>query len=278
VQTAIDAARNADAVVFCGGHTLRSEGEGFDRTFGMPAVLEDLLLQVAEVNPNIAVVLTAGGNVDMRRWLDKVKAVLHAWYPGQEGGRAVAEILFGDVNPSGKLPVTFEKRLEDRSSFNCYHDDDHDKHVTLSDGIFSGYRHTDAADVAPQFPFGFGLSYTTFAYENLRVSTPALRRGHVLSVRFDIVNTGERAGAESAQVYVRDEHASLPRPQKELKGFAKVFLQPGARASVTVELDDRAFRFYDSAQGWQVEPGAFEILIGASAQDIRLRTRVDIIE
>ncbi|MCX7003179.1 MAG: glycoside hydrolase family 3 C-terminal domain-containing protein [bacterium] len=273
-HTAVDLARTADAVVFCGGFTARSEGEGYDRAFGMPALLEQLLLEVAAANANTVVVLTAGGNVDMRRWLDKVKGVLHAWYPGQEGGQAVAEILFGVVNPSGKLPATFEKQIEDRSSFACYHDDDKDKHVALTDGIFCGYRHVDKTGVTPQFPFGFGLSYTTFAYENMRVSAKTIRAGQSLTVTCEVVNTGTCAGAEIVQLYVRDVRCTVPRPVKELKGFAKVHLDAGARATAVIDLDERAFRFYHPERGWMIEPGAFELLLGASAQDIRLCARV----
>ena len=270
-QAVVDAARDAEVVIFCGGHTSRTEGEGFDRTFGMDPELEKQLGDVAAVNANTVVVLTAGGNVDMQAWIDSVKGLVHAWYPGQEGGTAVAEILFGDVNPSGKLPVTFEKRLEDRSSFDCYHDDDGDKHVALTDGIMTGYRHCDARGIEPQFPFGFGLSYTTFAYDALRLSTDTMRPDDVLNVSFDIVNTGARAGAEVAQLYIRDEESSLPRPVKELKGFVKVQLEPGERRTVSIELDATALRFYDPDKGWTVEPGGFEVLVGASCTDIRLR-------
>ncbi len=273
-QAAVQAARAAAAVVFCGGFTERSEGEGYDRSFGMPALLEQLLGEVAAVNPNTVVVLTAGGNVDMRNWLDKVKGVLHAWYPGQEGGQAVAEILFGTVNPSGKLPATFEKQIEDRSSFACYHDDDKDKRVALTDGIFCGYRQVDKAGVTPQFPFGFGLSYTTFAYENMRVSAKTIRPGQPLTVTCEVVNTGTRAGAEVVQLYVRDVRCTVPRPIKELKGFAKMHVAAGARATAVIELDERAFRFYHPEQGWTIEPGAFELQLGASVQDIRLCARV----
>jgi beta-glucosidase len=270
-QAVIDAARDADIVVFCGGHTSRTEGEGFDRTFGMDPELETQLRDVTRANANTVVVLTAGGNVDMQSWIDSVKGLVHAWYPGQEGGTAVAEILFGDVNPSGKLPATFEKRLEDRSSFDCYHDDDGDKRVELTNGIMTGYRHFDAQGVEPQFPFGFGLSYTTFAYDALRLSCDVMRPDDTLTVSFDIANTGTRAGAEIAQLYIRDEESSVPRPVKELKEFVKVQLEPGERRTVSIELEATALRFYDPDKGWTVEPGGFEVLVGASCTDIRLQ-------
>ncbi len=269
MAAAISLAESADAVILCTGFTKETEGEGFDRTFALPAEQQQLIERVAAVNPRTAVVLHAGGNVAMD-WLDGVQALLHAWYPGQEGGRAIAEILFGVVNPSGKLPATFERRIEDRSSVDCYHDRDGDRRVQMSDGIFGGYRHHDRHGIAPRFPFGFGLSYTTFAYDNLALSSAAIQPGDSLELTFDLVNTGDRAGAEVAQVYVRDEEASLLRPVKELKGFARVELQPGERRQVQVSLPERAFQFYDPARGWVAEPGAFEVLVGASSDDIRL--------
>jgi hypothetical protein len=178
------------------------------------------------------------------------------------------------MNAAQLLPATFEKCLEDRSSFACYHDHDKDKRVALTDGIFGGYRHVDKTGIAPQFPFGFGLSYTTFAFENLRVSVKTVKAGQPVTVSCDVVNTGTRAGAEVVQLYVRDVRCSVPRPIKELKGFAKVQLAPGARDTVHIELDDRAFRFWHPDHGWTIEPGAFELLLGASAQDIRLTARI----
>ena len=269
-QAALDAARDADVVLFCGGHTRWSEGEGFDRSFAMPERVEKLLLDTLAINPNTIVLLTAGGNVDMRRWLDRVKGLLHIWYPGQEGGRAVADLLLGRVNPSGKLPATFETRWEDRSSFSSYHNEDGDKHVRLADGIFCGYRAVDREQTTPTFPFGFGLSYTTFAYENLTISAPLLHRGETLLARVEVVNTGARAGAEVVQLYLGDDITTLPRPAKELKGFAKIFLQPGERQTVEIPITERELQFFDPAKGWVAEAGRFTILIGASAGDIRL--------
>ena len=270
---ALAAASEADLVIFCGGYTDRSEGEGVDRSFGMPKALEDLLIEVAKVNRNTVVVLTAGGNVDMRRWIHRVGAVVHAWYPGQEGGTAVAEILFGEVNPSAKLPVTFEKSLEDRSSFDCYHDNNGDNRVELSDGVFCGYRHFDREGIEPMFPFGFGLSYTTFAFEDLQLSSATMKPDQTIMASFDLTNTGRRAGAEVAQLYISDVKASLPRPIKELKGFVKVQLEPGERKRVQIPIDISNLQFYDSdARRWTAEPGEFHVLIGASAEDIRLQS------
>ena len=272
IAEAVAVAKGADAVVFCGGHTAKSESEGSDRSYAMPPDLEKLLVTVANANPQMAVVLTGGGHIDMRAWLHSVQAVLHSFYLGQEGGRAVGEILFGKVNPSGKLPFTAERNPEDRSSFGCYHDSDGDLRVTLKDGIFGGYRHFDRTGVAPQFPFGFGLSYTKFEYSNLRIPSKKMKRGARMTVRFDITNTGPVAGAEVSQLYVSDIECSVPRPKKELKGFAKTHLTPGETKTVEIELDERDFQFFHAGQHkWVAEPGVFELLIGASAADIRLR-------
>ena len=208
---------------------------------------------------------------DALPWLDKVKALLHIWYPGQEGGRAVADIVFGEVNPSGKLPFSWEKKLQDRSSFDNYHDDDGDKKVKITDGVFCGYRHLDKDDIEPLFPFGFGLSYTSFDYKGLELSAKEIGIGDELTVSFQVANTGKVDGAEAAQVYVSDKESRLPRPLKELKGFTKVKLAAGESKRVSVELDRHALEYYDPEQGWVVERGEFEVLIGASCTDIRLR-------
>lgn len=270
---ALQTAEGADAVIACVGFDKHTEGEGHDRSFGLPAGQDEFIRQLAGKNENLAVVLLSGGNVDMTPWIDKAKALLQAWYPGQEGGTAIAEILFGEVNPSGKLPATFEAKLEDRSSFDNYRDDDGDKRVTITDGVFTGYRHHDTTGIAPRFPFGFGLSYTTFAYENLQLSAGSISEDDTLTVSFDVVNTGDRPGAEIAQLYVGDRESTLPRPAKELKGFAKVELQPGQRKSVQIAIDRSALVYYaPQKHDWVWEPGEFDVLVGASAGDIRLRS------
>jgi beta-glucosidase len=262
-------AKVVDVAVVCVGFDNVSEGEGFDRPFEMHAQLEQLVLEVAAVQPNTIVVLTSGGNVDMNRWLDQVRGLLFVGFPGQEGGQAIAEVLLGLVNPSGKLPATFEMHLKDRSSFHYYHDADGDKRVALGDGIFTGYRQHDRSGIEPRFPFGFGLSYTSFAYENLRLSADRITSTAGVTVSIDVINTGRCAGAEVVQLYVRDVEASVPRPMKELKGFAKVQLEPGERKSVSFELGARAFAFYDvTRHDWVVEPGQFDLLVGASSRQI----------
>lgn len=269
---AIRLASNAGAVVVCVGFRAETEGEGFDRSFGLPKEQVEFIREIARVNRKTIVVLTAGGNTAVSEWIRDVAALLHTWYPGQEGGTAIGEILFGDVNPSGKLPATFEKRWEDNATFASYYDDDNDKKVTYSEGIFLGYRHFDKKDIEPLYPFGYGLSYTTFAYKNLKLSPVSLSRGQKLSVSVEVTNKGGRAGAEVVQFYIRDVESSLPRPPKELKAFEKVWLKPGETKSVNAVLDESALSFYDPAQKkWIAEPGSFEVLVGGSSRDIRLQ-------
>jgi beta-glucosidase len=206
----------------------------------------------------------------MSGWLNNVAGILHTWYPGQEGGTAIAEILFGDVNPSGKLPVSFEKRWEDNATFSSYYAKE--KKLAYTDGVFLGYRHFDAKNIEPQFPFGYGLSYTTFSYKNLKVTPASSGKASNVTVTIDVSNSGTRPGAEVAQLYVGDSHASLPRPVKELKAFDRILLQPGETKSVTFQLGENAFAFYDAVHmKWVVEPGTFEILVGSSSRDIRAK-------
>jgi beta-glucosidase len=201
-------------------------------------------------------------------WIDKVAGVVQMWYDSQEQGNALADVLFGDVTPSGKLPTTFPVRLQDNPSYLNFPGEN--GKVFYGEGLFVGYRYYDKKEIAPLFPFGYGLSYTTFEYSNLQVAeTFKVEDGLVVSVK--IKNTGKRAGKEIVQVYVRDVRSSLVRPEKELKAFAKVELQPGASQTVNLHLDQEAFWFYDPARGgWVTEPGEFEILVGASSRDIRL--------
>ncbi len=271
---AVGLAAKADVALVCVGFNPETEGEDFDRPFELPDEQVELLREVANVNKNTIVVITAGGNVAMSGWIENVAGLLQVWYPGQEGGTALAEILFGEVNPSGKLPVSFEERWEDNACYNSYLDHDGDKRVAYSEGILLGYRHFDARGIEPMFPFGFGLSYTTFEYGNLSLSADRLRIGQKLKVSFDITNTGIIEGADTPQLYVHDIESSEPRPLKELKGFAKVRLKPGETRKIEFEIDDRALSYFSlSRNAWFAEPGEFEIGIGSSSPDIRLRQR-----
>lgn len=271
-QEAVSIAAKCDAAVICVGFNADTESEGADRSFRLPAEQEALISEIAGVNKRTIVVITAGGNISMSGWIDQVEGILHAWYPGQEGGTALAEIIFGDVNPSGKIPASFEKRWEDNPCFNSYYDADNDKHVNYSEGIFIGYRHYDKSGVEPLFPFGYGLSYTKFDYSSLRLNSEKLKNGERIYVSFDVKNTGLKAGAEVVQVYIRDVIASEPRPVKELKGFDKIFLEPGEVKNVIIALDEIALSFYSSKKKrWIAEPGQFEVLVGSSSADIRLK-------
>src|SRR5580698_2134411 len=269
VDKAAATAAKADAVILCVGFDAETEGEGRDRTFALPNGQNALVNAVLSANKNTAVVISAGGNVDMTEWIGQTTALLHTFYPGQEGGTALAAILFGDVSPSGKLPVSFEREWKDNATFNSYYDNG-TKHVKYTEGIFLGYRHFDKSDVKPLFPFGYGLSYTTFKYGNLSV-TPSFKKGEPVTVSFDVTNTGAREGAEVGQVYVSDTHSSVPRPVKELKGFGKVDLKPGETKTITVKLNDRSFSYYDVAKhGWVAEPGDFGIIVGSSSAKTEL--------
>ena len=266
-------AARVDAVVVAPGFDTASEGESGDRTFRLLPGQDELINQMAAVNKNTVVVMTSGGGVDMTAWVDHVPALLEAWYPGQEGGTAVAQVLFGEFNPSGRLPISIERRWEDDAAYNSYYPKEGSKKVEYSEGIFVGYRHFDKSAVKPLFPFGYGLSYTSFTYKNLTIS-PASSDDQV-AVAFDITNTGSRAGADVAEVFVGDHHAPVPRPVKELKGFAKVNLNPGETKNVSVKLDRRAFSYYDvKTHAWTVAPGDFDLFVARSAADIELTGKV----
>ncbi len=267
-------AAKADAVVICIGFDPKTESEGADRTFQLPGGQDELIQQISAVNKNTIIVITAGGNVDMTEWIDRVPAILHAWYPGQEEGTALAQIIFGDYSPSGKLPASFERRWEDNPTFHSYYPEKNQNRVQYSEGIFVGYRHYDRSDTKPLFAFGYGLSYTTFGYDKLSVSPQSGDLNEPVTVSFDVKNTGLREGPEVAELYVGSAAASVPRPVKELKGFAKVRLKPGETKRVTMTLDRRAFSFYDVKKGdWSAEPGEFTIMVGGSSDNIQLREK-----
>jgi len=265
-------AAKSDAVIICVGFDPNTEGEGSDRTFALPGGQDELIRQIASVNKNLIVVLTAGGNVDMTKWIDSVPALLHAWYPGQKGGTALAQILFGEYSPSGKLPASFERRWEDNPTYKSYYPAPGEMAVKYSEGVFLGYRGYDKSGVKPLFSFGFGLSYTKFAYKNISVSSAQGNLSQPVKVSFDVTNTGTRLGAEVAELYVGDSHARVPRPVKELKGFARVNLKPGETRRITLTLDRRAFSYYDvDKKDWAADPGKFEILVGGSSDNLQLR-------
>ncbi len=271
-------ASRADVVVVAAGFDPETESEGADRTFRLPPGQDELIQEVAAANRNTIIVMTSGGGVDANAWLDRIPVFVEAWYPGQEGGTALAEVLFGDVNPSGRLPITFERRWEDNPVHDSYYTEAGTNRIVYKEGVFVGYRGYERNGTKPLFPFGYGLSYTTFEYSNLAIrpiAGDAASSGSRYQVSFDVKNTGSREGADVAQVYVGDSHARVPRPAKELKGFVKVNLRPGETRRVSVTLDDRALSYYDiDAKQWRAEPGDFDVLVGRSSEQIELRGKL----
>lgn len=272
---AVALAQKSDLTLIFAGLPEGFEIEGADRRdLELPGRQNDLIRAVAQVNPRTVVVLYAGAPVTIP-WLAEVPAVLEAFYPGQEGGNAIVKILTGEINPSGKLPVTFPKRLEDTPAFINYPGS---REVRYGEGIFVGYRYYDQKKLEPLMPFGFGLSYTTFEYGPLHLPEQA-QIGADIPVTITVKNTGKRAGKEVIQLYIRDLESALARPVKELKDFAKLRLQPGETQMVEFRLDQRAFAYYDPyRQAWVVEPGVFEILIGSSSRDIRAQARISLVD
>jgi beta-glucosidase len=265
-------ASKADVVVLAVGFDPDSESEGADRTFRLPPGQDELIHEVLAANKNVIVVVTSGGAVDANAWIDQVPALLQSWYSGQEGGTALAQLLFGQYSPSGKLPISFDRHFEDDAVFNLYYPSAGTKQVKYTEGVFVGYRHYDRSATKPLFSFGFGLSYTTFKYSNLVVTPNRAGGDDLVTVSFDVTNSGDREGAEVAELYVSDSHASVPRPVKELKGFAKVDLTPGETRNVIVKLDRRAFSYYDATnKQWRSEPGDFGILVGGSSDKTELQ-------
>ncbi|HEY1923409.1 MAG TPA: glycoside hydrolase family 3 C-terminal domain-containing protein [Tepidisphaeraceae bacterium] len=273
IASAVAAAKAADvAIVFAGlPHDWNFDSEGSDRhDLKLPFGQDELIRQVAEANPKTIVVLIDGGAVEMP-WLDSVGAVVEAWYPGMEGGNAIADVLFGDVNPSGKLPCTFPKQLSDSPAhaMGTYPGKNGVEH--FNEGLFVGYRWFDAKNIEPLFPFGFGLSYTHFDYSNLELFPQDGSDGNEVWMKCTVANTGSCEGTEVVQLYVSQAHPSLPRPPKELKGFARIKLEAGQKGDVWIPLTHSAFAFYDPARaGWVAEKDDFTIQVGSSSRDIRL--------
>ena len=229
----------------------------------------ELIAAVAAANPKTIVVLNVGSPVSMP-WANDVAAIVLAYYPGMDGAISLTNILCGEVNPSGKLTVTYPQALKDTPAFNNYPGA---RNVIYGEGIFVGYRHYDYREIEPLFPFGHGLSYTTFQYSEWTMPE-VMKRGEAAKVYMKVKNTGAVAGKEVVQLYVSDKQASLQRPVKELKGFAKVALQPGEEKTVTFELNERALAYFDPDQkAWVAEPGEFEVLIGSSSRDIRVKAK-----
>ena len=277
----IEAVRTADAVVVCVGYDWYLESESWDRPFALPEGHLRCLETILEHTDKAVVVINSGGGVEMAPWIDRTGGVLMAWYQGQQGGDAIAELLTGKISPSGKLPFTLEKRWEDNPVYDNYYpntdqvkEDNPYKRVEYNEGVFVGYRGYERNGVEPLFPFGFGLSYTTFDYSGLKAE--AAGDGEFI-VSFDVTNTGRYDAAEVAQLYVGDVESSVVRPAKELKGYEKIFLKRGETRRVELRLDEEAFRHYDCIRrDFVVEPGDFDLFVGTSSQDIRLKTRINV--
>lgn len=236
----------------------------------LPEEQINLINQTIQQNPKTIVVLVNGSPIAMEGWIEKVPAILEAWYPGMEGGHAIANVLFGDVTPSGKLPITFPKKLSDSPAHKSPLTwPGKDLKVKYEEGIFVGYRYFDKEEIEPLFPFGFGLSYTSFAFNNFMLDKKILSGSSSLSVAIDITNEGNYAGAEVIQVYFQDIKCSVERPKKELIGFEKVYLVPNETKTVYIAVNSKDLAFYDiNSHSWVVEPGKFKIFIGNSSKNI----------
>lgn len=279
---AVDAAAKADVVIFVGGWIHNYDmtkwgGTAFDMEGQDKSDLkliygqEDLIKRIASVNPNTTVVIMGGSNVEMKNWMGHVKAIVQAWYPGMEGGNALARILFGYVNPSGKLPMTFANSHLDYPSHAVGEFPGTNLVVNYTEGIYVGYRYFDKENLTPLFPFGHGLSYTSFEFSNLVVTN----KGGQIRVECKITNTGSMAGAEVAQLYVAPQNPKIDRPVKELKGFEKVYLNPGQSSTVTLILEKEDFGYFDEAsKKWKTDAGAYEIQIGNSSRNILLKNSI----
>ena len=270
IAEAVENSRDADYVIYVGGlnKSLYQDCENRDRLeYGLPYGQDELISELAKVNPDMTVVIISGNAVAMP-WIDQVPSVLLGWYGGSEAGRAIADVLFGDVNPSGKLPFTFPVKLEDNPAhYNGKTFPTRGKNH-YDEGIFLGYRWHEKMDIKPLFAFGHGLSYTDFEYGDVTLSSKKIRGGKI-TVKVPVTNLGQVAGSEVVQVYVHDCEASVEMPEKQLKGFDKVYLEPGQTKTVSIELGPDAFSFFDEeSMDWKTEPGDFEILVGSASDNI----------
>jgi beta-glucosidase len=274
---AVAAAQKSDVAIVCVS-TGRLEGEGNDRpSMDLPSQQAELIRAVAAVNRKTIVLLNNGTPVTMKSWVDQVPGLVEAWLPGQEGGAALAAILYGDANPSGRLPNTLAANRDDYPDAGNFPGKNHQ--VNYAESIYVGYRHFDKAGIQPLFPFGFGLSYTKFDYKNLKLSDAQLAPDGSLTASVEISNTGARAGADVVQLYVRDLDPKVDKPVRELKGFSKVALQPGESKTVQFRLTPRDLAYFDVAgHQWKAAAGGYEVGIGASSRDIRLTAPVQLLQ
>jgi len=276
-----DTPANADvALIFTGlKHIKGMDAEGYDKDkFELPQEQIDLIEKTVDENSNTIVIMVAGSPVSMIEWIEKVPVVIYAWYGGMEVGNALSTLIFGEVNPSGKLPITFPKYLSDSPAHVSERTYPGDKNVYYEEGIFVGYRYFDSKNIEPLFPFGYGLSYTTFVYENLRLDREKISGDELVTITVDIINSGDCSGAEVVQLYIQDIVSSIERPIKELKGFKKIKLKPGEKSNVMFTIGKRDLSFFDeNSRSWKIEEGEFNILIGSCSRDIRLKCKIEYI-
>jgi beta-glucosidase len=267
MEEAINLAKEADAVVLIAGTNSDWETEGNDRAnLDLPSNQNELIETICKLNKNTVVVLNTGSPCEMP-WIDNANAILQCWFPGQEFGNSLADILIGKVNPSGKLPTTFPKKLSDTPAYSTY--PGKDLQMDYEEGLFIGYRWYDRESIEPLFPFGHGLSYTSFEYSNLR-AIPPKGNSSVAAFEVDITNTGDVAGKEVLQAYITVNKSQIERPQKELKKFEKISLESGETKKVKFELSEKDLSFWSTENNaWQVEPAEYLFSIGASATDIK---------
>lgn len=271
----------ADAAVVAVGFDPETESEGFDRSYNLPFGQDELIQAVSAANKNTIVTLTAGGGVDTHRWLSDVPVFIDNYYPGQAGGTALAEILFGEHAPEGHLPFSFARSWQQNPVHDCYYAPPvpagQTPHIKYCEGVFLGYRYYTTKHIRPLYPFGYGLSYTTFSFSNLKVSPEDATPDGPITVSFDVTDTGNRAGADVAQLYVGDPSAKVKRPAKELKGFEKVRLNPGETTHVTLALNRRSLAYWDTAaNNWHVDPGRFVVYVGDSSENTPLRQAFEV--
>ena len=276
-KEAVATAAKADAAIVVVGDSPAIESESFDRkTLDLPEGQDELIQEVAKVNRNTVVVFNAGGPVNVSRWVDNVPALMDAWFGGEEVGHAVADVLFGDVNPSGKLPFSFINEWKQSPAYGNYPGEN--LHVKYAEGIYVGYRYFDKHEIAPQYPFGYGLSYSHFGYSDLKISPAKASGNSQFTVTLKLANQGKRAGAEVVQLYVHDGHSAVDRPVKELKAFRRVELSPGQSMVVSFTLDKDALAYYSTQKkDWIAEPGKFDVLVGSSSRDIRLQKSFELL-
>ena len=280
IADAVAAAKEADAVIFIGGlnKAAHQDCEDSDR-YGLelPYAQDKTIEALAAVNPNLTVVIVSGNAVAMP-WVDKVNGIMETWFSGSQTGHALADVLFGKVNPSGKLPFTFPVKLEDNAAhaLNAY--DPEDLSVEYKEGIFVGYRWAEKEQIKPLFAFGHGLSYTTFGYGEAKAAKATMKENGTLSVSVDVTNTGDVAGKEVVQLYIGDNEASVARPVKELKGFRKIALEPGQKQTVTFEITPDMLKFFDADKHeWVLEKGKFTAYICAASDDVRTQVEFEVI-